>query len=324
MTTPTAAPGTRTADIELTEVKMHLYRPGEPVVARVHKTEICTGRKASGIVRHLEFDVSGTMLEGVCVPGQSIGVLPPGMDERGRPHQVRLYSLASPTGGEDGQGRIISTTVKRTIEEHWETHKLFLGVASNYLCDLQAGDEVRLSGPNGKRFVLPRDPSGYEYVFFATGTGIAPYRGMLMDLFARGIPGRVVLVMGAPYSTDLIYHDQFLRLAEQHSNFTYLTALSREKQDDVADRLYVQDRIRTERERLLPVLTGDRTLLYICGIAGMELGILQELALQLPEEARARYLDADAAALHDVRSWTRAMLHKQVRPTRRVFLEVYA
>lgn len=324
MTTPTHAPGHEAGEIVLREAKMHLYRPGEPCTARITRSEVCTSPKAAGFVRHVEFDVTGTLLAGNVLPGQSIGVLAPGHDEKGRPHAVRLYSVASPSRGEDGKGNIISTTVKRTIDEHWETHRLFLGVASNYLCDLQVGDEVRLSGPNGKRFLLPADPAAHDYLFFATGTGIAPFRGMVIDLLESGVQSKVVLVMGSPYATDLLYDSLFRQLEARHPNFTYLTAVSRERQSDGHERMYVQDRLVSHREQLVPMLAGDRALVYVCGIAGMELGILQQMARTLPPGALEHYLHADGATLADVSNWNRKMLHKQLKLTRRMVLEVYA
>ncbi|MFN7019909.1 MAG: hypothetical protein ACK4WH_01105 [Phycisphaerales bacterium] len=311
-------------EIELPDVRMHIYRPSEPVLARVTKSEICTAKKASGFVRHVEIDVSGTDLVGQVMPGQSIGVLAPGVDAKGRPHAVRLYSVASPARGEDGQGRIISTTVKRTIDEHWETHKLFLGVASNYLCDLNAGDEVRLSGPNGKRFLIPKRAADHDYVFFATGTGVAPFRGMVLDLLGAGVMSNIVLVMGSPYTTDLIYDDLFRRLSADHPNFTYLTAISREKQDDGSPRMYVQDRLLTHRDRFATMLACERTLVYVCGLAGMEMGIFQNMSRILSPDALGQYLRVDPAVRDSATSWDRKMLNKQIKSTRRVFLEVYA
>ena len=120
------------------QAQMHVIRPNDPKTATVTKSVVCTAStKAAGFVRHIEFDVSGTGLEGVCLPGQSIGVIPPGEDDRGRPHKPRLYSLASPASGEGGNNAVYATTVKRTIDEHWEDQHLFLGVASNFLCDLR-------------------------------------------------------------------------------------------------------------------------------------------------------------------------------------------
>lgn len=303
---------------------MHLYRPNEPVTVRVTKNDVCTSRKAGAFVRHLEFDVGGTLLEGQVVPGQSIGVVAPGNDEKGRPHAVRLYSVASPSMGEDGAGKIISTTVKRTIDEHWESRKLFLGVASNHLCDLAVGDEVRLSGPNGKRFLLPTDHTAHDYVFFATGTGIAPFRGMVLDLLRTETQSRVALVMGSPYSTDLLYHDLFSRLASEHERFTYLTAISREKQSDGHDPMYVQDRLSTNRDELGAMLSSERTLVYVCGLAGMELGIFKQMARILRESTLEQYLKIEPEAMGDLEAWDRKMLHRQIKPSKRVFLEVYA
>lgn len=312
-------------EILLPEVKMHLYRPGEPVIARVTKSEICTNKKAAGFVRHVEIDVSGTALEGQVLPGQSIGVLAPGVDAKGRPHAVRLYSVASPTGGEDGAGRIISTTVKRTLDEHWETHRLFLGVCSNYLCDLNVGDEVKLSGPNGKKFLLPVQQADHDYVFFATGTGIAPFRGMVIDLLKNAPGSRVALIMGAPFATDLLYDGFFRDLAKKHTNFSYFTAISREQ--TVAGQpgpMYVQDRITVSREQLEPMLESPRALIYICGIAGMELGIFQHMARTLKPAALAQYLQVEPEAMQQVSAWDRKMLHRQIKVSKRVFLEVYA
>lgn len=309
----------------LPEVKMHLYRPNEPTKGLIVRSEVCTAsKKAAGIVRHVEIDVSGTDLAGNCIPGQSIGVIPPGTTEHGKPHAVRLYSLASPSIGEHGNKSIISTTVKRTIEEHWETHRLFLGVASNYLCDLGEGDQVFLTGPAGKRFILPTDVNAHDYMFFATGTGIAPFRGMILDLIARGCTSQITLIMGAPYRTDLLYHETMRSLEQKHANFRYLTAISRERQNDGHDRMYVQDRLTTERDDLGPQLASERNLVYICGVAGMELGIFQKMATMLSGSSLEQYLRVDSEVLSDINGWDRRMIQRQIRPTRRVFLEVYA
>lgn len=303
---------------------MHLLRPTEPGIGIVTRNDRCTAsKKAAGFVRHIEIDVSGTPLVGECWPGQSLGVIPAGVDAHGRPHKVRLYSLSSPVNGCDGEGKVYAITVKRSIDEHWEDHSLFLGVASNYLCDRKPGDQVMLSGPAGKRFVLPQDVNAHDYLFVATGTGIAPFRGMLLDLFRVGCTSRITVIMGAPYSTDLIYHDFFLSMASEHKNFTYLTAISRESVD-THSRLYVQDRLRVNKDDLLPQLVSDRNLIYICGLAGMELGIFQELALLLQGETLEQYLVIDPAAMVDIRRWERRMIHKEVRPTRRIMMEVYA
>ncbi|MEM1331214.1 MAG: hypothetical protein AAGG07_11695 [Planctomycetota bacterium] len=314
---------TRDPGPDLPQVEMHLHNPKAPGLATVVRNEVCTSRKAAGFVRHIELDVSGTELAGRFRAGQSFGVLPPGEDARGRPHQLRLYSIASPTGGEDGEGKILATTVKRTIDEHWDTHELFLGVCSNYLCDLKPGDEVRVTGPNGKRFLLPERPEEHDYVFIATGTGIAPFRGMVRELLARDIDSRIVLVMGSPYTSDLLYHDELRAMAEQHERFTYLTAISRELQEDGGAPRYVDQRLTDEPGLFRPLLERDRGLVYLCGIAGMELGVFRSLKDLLGPSALERYLQIDPEVEGDPRSWTRKMVNRQLKPSRRMFLEVY-
>lgn len=309
----------------LPEVEMHIRKPNDPAVGVVAETRHCTkgGNKAAGFVRHIVLDVSGTEFAGRFRAGQSFGVVVPGQDEHGRTHKVRLYSIASPTGGEDGGGTLMATTVKRAIDEHWDTHRLFLGVASNWLCDRHVGDEVPITGPAGKRFLLPAAPQEHDYAFFATGTGIAPFRAMVRELLDAGVTSRIVLVMGSPYATDLLYHDEFTDLAGRHENFTYLTALSRETQPDGQGPMYVHGRLETHAELFERVLGGDRGLVYACGLAGMELGVMQGLSRSLGPEAFSRFVRVEPELATDPGAWDRKMIPRRLAPTRRMFLEVY-
>lgn len=311
---------------ELTDVQMHLHAPNDPGIGRVILSERCTARsKASGVVRHIAIDVSGTRIAGNFKAGQSFGVIPPGVDANGKPHKLRLYSIASPTRGEDGRGQVLATTVKRTIDEHWETHALFTGVCSNYLCDLPLGAEVKVTGPSGKRFVLPKAPGEHDYIFIATGTGIAPFRGMVKELLEGDAPtaSRIMLIMGSPYATDLLYDQEMRVLAGRHSNFSYVTAISREVQLDLNKPLYVHERLLTHREQVRALLNGERGLVYVCGIAGMELGVMQSLSEVLPGEELDAYLGVTSDMRAQPRTWDRKMIHKDIRPSRRMFLEVY-
>lgn len=309
---------------EMPEARQHLVSPADPVVGTIVGSRICTAaRKAAGFVRHVEIDVSGTPLEGAWLAGQSFGVVPKGTDARGRPHKLRLYSIASGTGGERGDGKIIATTVKRTIDEHKDDHTLFLGVCSNYLCDLQLGDTVHLTGPAGKRFLLPTDPDRHDFLFIATGTGIAPFRGMLTDLAAKGYTGRASLVMGTTYRTDLLYDPELRAMERDHEWFTYRTAISREITDTQPRPMYVQDRIEADVEDLREKLSSDRTLIYICGVAGMELGVFRSLWTMLPPDRRCQYLSISAEVPTNPALWDRRMIPRHLKPTKRVFMEVY-
>ncbi len=316
----TELPGTPT----IPQVDQHAVKPNAPVVGKVHATYLCTAsRKAAGFVRHIEIDVSGTELENAWHAGQSFGVIPPGTQSSGKPHKLRLYSIAAPTGGETGDGTIITTTVKRVVDEHWDTHKLLNGVCSNYLCDLNVGDEVLLTGPVGKRFLLPENPADHDYIFIATGTGIAPFRSMILDLIKLGMPSRIAMMMGAPYESDLLYDDTIRGWASEYDQFTYHTAVSRHLTPSQSKKLYVQDRLSEDFDQLGPMLASKRTLIYVCGIAGMELGVFQTLARLLPPDQLAQYLSLAPEIAGDIDNWERRMIPKKIKKTKRVFLEVY-
>ena len=156
----------------LPEARMHAVLPTAPVTAKVSHSELCSKGKSASYVRHVCVDVSGTPLEGAWLAGQSFGVVPPGTDANGKSHKVRLYSIASPTYGEDGEGKVLATTCKRLIGEREPQsdkddptdHRLFLGVCSNHVCDLRAGDPIAVAGPNGMRFLLPAEYQRLRYV----------------------------------------------------------------------------------------------------------------------------------------------------------------
>ncbi|SMO51352.1 FAD-binding oxidoreductase [Fodinibius sediminis] len=307
------------SEIKLPEVELNIYTPREPVEAVIVENRICTKESSPNFVRHVTFDISGTELEGHVQVGQSIGILPPGEDENGRPHKLRLYSVSSPTKGEDGQAHLVSTTVKRTIEE-FDNNELYLGVCSNYLADLQPGDKVKMTGPSGRRFLLPENATDFNYVMFATGTGIAPYRGMIKEMIEAGIENDIVLVFGCPYRTDLLYADYFEPLAEEYDNFHYLPHISREARRADGTKKYVQTCLWDAAELMDPLLEKENTLLYICGLKGMEAGIYQALGQKKLNE----YLDIrEPAAGKKPEDWDEKDLKRYVKPSPRTFVEVY-
>jgi len=87
--------------------------------------------------------------------------------------------------------------------------------------------------------------------------------------------------------------------------------------------MYVQDRIAINRDLMMAMLSSPRTLVYICGISGMELGIFQKMAGVLPQQVLEQYLRVEPTAMGDIRSWSRKMIHREIKCTKRVFLEVY-
>ena len=301
------------------DVAVNLCRAKAPVRVPLVESRIVTAESSPNFVRHVTFDIGGTPLEGQMRAGQSFGVIPAGTDAEGKPHKLRLYSVSSPSKGEDGQGRLVSTLVKRVVEERPDTHKLYLGVCSNFLCDLQPGDGIAMTGPAGKRFLLPVEPEKYNYVFFATGTGLAPFRGMTMDLMQAGMDVQIHLLVGVPYRTDYMYHELFMQAEHDMPGFRYRPVVSREARRADGFKRYVHHEI-GENETLRETLTQPNTLIYVCGIKDMEWSIYRELlkagfddyvSLRKPPEGR-----------HPL-EYTPEEFHRHVRPGPRMFLEVY-
>jgi len=333
-----------TRPVVLADVQIKRVRTASPVVGHIVSNELCMYGKSASFVKHTVIDVSGTPLAGAFRAGQAFGVIPPGVDEHGKPLKVRLYSLACPSWGEDGKGNVISTTTKRLIDEfipqtpdeRSRAHHLFLGVCSNYMCDLLPGDEISLCGPAGSRFQLPADPSAHDYLFLATGTGIAPFRGMLKELLcgkAGAVPSQIHLVMGAAYTTDLLYHDLFQKLATVHPNFNYHTAISREARPEGQEGdkgetrqagrkgLYVHQLVEQRLDEFSALIASPRTLIYVCGLAGMQWDVLRMLARHgLSQDYFIRTGALEKLAPED---WTDADIRRGARPTDRCLVEVY-
>ncbi|MEO8536825.1 MAG: benzoyl-CoA 2,3-epoxidase subunit BoxA, partial [Betaproteobacteria bacterium] len=127
-----------------------------------------------------EYDTHHVVLDFGATPfpvleGQSIGVVPAGVDVSGRPHHARQYSVASPRNGERPHYNNVSLTIKRVLADH--DGNPVRGVASNYMCDLQVGDKVDVIGPFGASFLMPNHPKSH-IVMICTGTGSAPMRAM--------------------------------------------------------------------------------------------------------------------------------------------------
>ncbi|WP_459192466.1 ferredoxin--NADP reductase [Halosimplex sp. J119] len=107
------------------------------------------------------------------------------------------------------------------------------GDLSPQLCaDLQVGDRVTMRGPRGE--LVLDDPSKRDLVFLATGTGVAPLKGMTDYVFETGldeVDGQqrdVWVFLGAAWEDDLPYREAFREYAAERDNFHFVPCLSRE------------------------------------------------------------------------------------------------
>ncbi len=90
------------------------------------------------------------------------------------------------------------------------------------------GTPIRFKGPDGT-FTLRQPIADKDVVFICTGTGVAPFRSMIWDIYNQNIPHRHIhLIFGARYERDILFRDEFLFLEKNLTGFKYDVALSRE------------------------------------------------------------------------------------------------
>jgi benzoyl-CoA 2,3-dioxygenase component A len=245
---------------------VNLYLPTSPAIATVSGNLRLTEPGASCDIRHIVLDFGGAAFP--VLEGQTIGILPPGLDANGKPHHVRLYSVASPREGERPKYNNLALTVKRVTDDH--DGRPVVGVASNYLCDLKKGDEVRVVGPYGTSFLMPNHP-GSSLLMVCTGTGSAPMRAMTerrRRRIALKEGGTLMLFFGARAPEELPYFGPLQKLPPDFIdvNFAFSRVPGQPKQ-------YVQDRIRARGADVARLLQDANCHVFICGLKGMERGV---------------------------------------------------
>jgi len=261
------------------DVPVNIYRPKTPYEGTVIGNYSLLKEGAIGRVNHITFDLKDSDPFLNYVEGQSIGIMPAGEDANGKPHKLRLYSIASTRHGDDFNGNTVSLCVRQLqYEKDGETIN---GVCSTYLCDIKPGDKVKITGPVGKEMLLPEEEDA-NIVMLATGTGIAPMRAYLRRMFEPteqeknkwNFKGKAWLFMGAPKSANLLYEEDLQRyLVDNPDNFKYTKAISREQQNTKGGRMYIQDRVLESANELFNMIEDEKTHIYLCGLKGMEPGI---------------------------------------------------
>jgi benzoyl-CoA 2,3-dioxygenase component A len=255
------------------------------VVGNVRVTEV--GKTAGS-----DYDTHHIVLDFGAMPfpvleGQSIGIVPPGVDEIGRRHHARQYSIASPRNGERPGYNNLSLTIKRVLADH--DGEPVRGVASNYMCDLKVGDKVEVIGPFGTSFLMPNHPKSH-IVMICTGTGSAPMRAMTewrRRLRATGKfeSGKLMLFFGARTQEELPYFGPLQSLPKDFidTNFAFSRTPGQPKR-------YVQDVMRERAADLAVMLQDPNAYFYVCGLKSMEEGVV----LALRDVAHGAGLDWDA------------------------------
>jgi len=250
----------------------NLYGPKSPTTATVVGNFKVNEAGTTNETHHIVIDF-GSMPFPV-LEGQSVAIVPPGVDASGKPHHARQYSIASPRNGERAGYNNVSLTVKRVIEDH--EGKPVHGVCSNYLCDVKVGDPIQVIGPFGSSFLMPNHPKS-NIVMICTGTGSAPMRGMTewrrrLRQTGKFEGGKLMLFFGARTQQELPYFGPLQKLPKDFIdiNFAFSRTPGQPKR-------YVQDAMRERAADLVALLKDPNTYFYVCGLKSMEEGVVLAL-----------------------------------------------
>jgi benzoyl-CoA 2,3-dioxygenase component A len=254
------------------------------VVGNVRVTEVGKQAGADYDTHHMVLDF-GAMPFPV-LEGQSIGIIPPGVDAQGKPHHARQYSIASPRNGERPGYNNLSLTIKRVLEDH--QGRPVRGVASNYMCDLKVGDKVQVIGPFGTSFLMPNHPKSH-IVMICTGTGSAPMRAMTewrrrLRTSGKFEGGKLMLFFGARTQQELPYFGPLQNLPKDFIDIHFAFSRTPGQPKRMCRTPCVSAR------PTWPLLQDANTYFYVCGLKAMEEGVV----LALRDVAHGAGLDWEA------------------------------
>ena len=244
---------------------INLYTAAKPATAVLTGNFKLTGDGEDSDVRHIILDFGSQSFP--VLEGQSIGVITPGTDANGKPHLPRLYSVSSPRDGERANYNNLSLTVKRESD----------GLCSSYLCDLEKGAEVAITGPFGSTFLMPNDVKA-RLLMICTGTGSAPFRAFTMqrERSNNKPESPMLLFFGARTPASLPYFGPLKKVPDDllQKHLVY-------SREEGAPKRYVQDELLDNQKTIAEFLKDPNTHIYICGLKAMEDGVegaLSEIA----------------------------------------------
>jgi NAD(P)H-flavin reductase len=223
---------------------IHNHLPRSLFAIRHFRAKLCRVVDLTPSTKHLEWEiVDGPGLDFRAGQFVSLEI------QNGSHTELRPYSIASPPRG--------------SLRFDLCLNRVKGGFASNYLCDLQPGATLCFKGPYGL-FVVDQSIDR-DLVFLATGTGVAPFRSMLLDLFARKpeCDREVSLIFGVRYPEDILYKNEFESLQLEHIHFHFLPVVSRPSPEWTGAIGHVQDQLRT-------LFSGRKDFsAYLCGVNEM-------------------------------------------------------
>jgi NAD(P)H-flavin reductase len=145
---------------------------------------------------------------------------------------------------------------------------------------LPLGAELEVEGPEGA-FTWQAAPSPAALLVGA-GTGIAPLRALIEEELARASETRLLLLAGHRGPEDVLFADDFARIAAEHSRFHFIPTLTG------GDSTWLGRRGRVQAQLLEAVSALAPLDAYVCGGLEMVSQVVQALIAHGVPESRIR------------------------------------
>jgi nitric oxide synthase oxygenase domain/subunit/sulfite reductase alpha subunit-like flavoprotein/hemoglobin-like flavoprotein len=206
----------------------------------------------------------------------------------------RMYSIASSPYVTPGSVRLIAGMLRFAGVDG----VLRTGVGSDYLARLAPGDRLRVAVKPSHR-QLPADFDG-PLLLVGAGTGLSQLFGVIEDRVARGIAGGperpVRLYFGCRDEGEFLMRDALLAWRKSGHLDAVTVALSRQ----APVKVYVQDALDADAERVLALLDAPDAHIMVCGDARMAQEVADRFLQIFQRDAGLSYQDA-ARRLRDLR-----------------------
>ncbi len=132
------------------------------------------------------------------------------------------------------------------------------GLGSEYLRAMKVGDEPGFMAPFGH--FTPRE-NEKKAIMVATGTGLAPFMGMIPAMMKSGFKQAATLYFGVRHEEDLFYVNELRAFEQQYPNFKAIITLSQPTDSWTGDKGRVTEHLKN--------LDFTNSTIYICGNGDM-------------------------------------------------------
>lgn len=167
--------------------------------------------------------------------------------------------------------------------------KLEGGAGTEYLFnEITIGSTLKFKDPAGM-FYLPKTETR-DIVFIGTGTGVAPFRSMLWDLYLnKKQHSKLHLIFGTRHPEGILYQKEFEEMMDKFPDFKYSVALSRTEdlpaiEGEIKSGYLHQFYLEQYKE------VRENVVFYICGWSNMIDEAVENLILKMGyDKSQVRY-----------------------------------